>query len=195
MNGADAQTLDALQRSVAQLAGSTCADCPRLLCGHDAVFSIALGFKDRPRCLACLARGLGRAADELLDELRAYIRARDCYRTAWEQTSERERVDSEHPACIALALSAPAPETTSANATAPAAAHEPAGDWDAGALACGDLVLALRGRLRALPPGAVLRVIARDPAAPADLPAWCRLTGNRLVGGQHPEYLIQRKGD
>jgi tRNA 2-thiouridine synthesizing protein A len=60
-------------------------------------------------------------------------------------------------------------------------------------LACGELVLTLRVRLRDMPAGAVLRVIASDPAAPEDLPAWCRLTGHRLLAAEHPEYLIQRK--
>lgn len=192
MNLSDEQALDGLRRDVERLAGSTCADCPRRLCGHDAVFSVALGFKDRPRCLACLARGLGRAAVELRDELRLYVRSRDCYRTAWEEASAREGVDAERPACVWE--TPPVSGTPRTAATVPTVAAEPAAVWDAGAMACGDLVLALRGRLLALTPGAVLRVIARDPAAPADLPAWCRLTGHRLVAERHPEYLIQRKG-
>ena len=52
--------------------------------------------------------------------------------------------------------------------------------WDAGALGCGELVLELRNRLRALP-GGILKVVATDPGAPADIPAWCRLTGNELL--------------
>lgn len=51
--------------------------------------------------------------------------------------------------------------------------------WDAGQLGCGELVLELRGRLQAMP-GKVLRVIALDPGAPEDIPAWCRLTGHAL---------------
>jgi tRNA 2-thiouridine synthesizing protein A len=66
-------------------------------------------------------------------------------------------------------------------------------EWDAGDLGCGELVLTLRGRLQALAPGQVLRLIARDPGAPADIPAWCRLTGHLLVLARHPVYLIRRK--
>jgi tRNA 2-thiouridine synthesizing protein A len=40
-----------------------------------------------------------------------------------------------------------------------------------------------------------MKLTARDPGAPADIPAWCRMTGNPLVGGQPPVYLIQRKED
>lgn len=53
-------------------------------------------------------------------------------------------------------------------------------EWDAGDLACGDLVLELRRRVRAAP-GQVFKLIARDPGAPADLPAWCGMTGHQLL--------------
>ena len=53
-------------------------------------------------------------------------------------------------------------------------------EWDAGDLGCGELVLELRTRLSAMRPGQVLRLIARDPGAPQDLPAWCRMTGHTL---------------
>ena len=65
--------------------------------------------------------------------------------------------------------------------------------WDAGDLGCGDLVLQLRFRMEALSPGAVLRLVALDPGAPVDLPAWCRLTGHALLAADHPVYLIRRK--
>lgn len=65
--------------------------------------------------------------------------------------------------------------------------------WDAGALACGELVLELKMRMDRLRPGQVLKLIALDPGAPADLPAWCRLTGHSLVSQAHPMYWIRRK--
>ena len=66
-------------------------------------------------------------------------------------------------------------------------------EWDAGDMGCGDLVLELRARVEVLGPGRVLRLTARDPGAPADIPAWCRMTGHALVSAQHPIYLIRRK--
>ncbi|HKW95041.1 MAG TPA: sulfurtransferase TusA family protein [Methylomirabilota bacterium] len=65
--------------------------------------------------------------------------------------------------------------------------------WDAGDMGCGDLVLELRRRIESLRPGQVLALVARDPGAPADIPAWCRMTGHALVAEQHPTYLIRRK--
>jgi tRNA 2-thiouridine synthesizing protein A len=74
-----------------------------------------------------------------------------------------------------------------------ASSPPPSAAWDAGDLGCGELVLELRMRLGAMRPGQVLRLIARDPGAPADLPAWCRMTGHALVSAEHPVYLIRRK--
>lgn len=69
-------------------------------------------------------------------------------------------------------------------------------DWDAADLGCGDLVLRLRFRLKAMRPGQVIRVRALDPGARVDLPAWCRLTGETLVhvDPQARLYYIRREG-
>ena len=66
-------------------------------------------------------------------------------------------------------------------------------EWDAGDLGCGELVLELRMRMTALGAGKILRLVALDPGAPADIPAWCRMTGHALVDAEPPVYLIQRK--
>ena len=66
--------------------------------------------------------------------------------------------------------------------------------WDAGDLACGPMLLALKGRLERLAPGAVIRVVTRDSGAPIDVPAWCRLTGHILRSAAHPVYEVERKG-
>jgi tRNA 2-thiouridine synthesizing protein A len=66
--------------------------------------------------------------------------------------------------------------------------------WHAGDLGCGPLVLQLRQRLRAMP-GGVLLVTATDPGAPLDLPAWCGMTGNRLLAHDRAShsYWIESK--
>ncbi len=71
--------------------------------------------------------------------------------------------------------------------------HEADDRWDAGDMGCGELVMQLRRRLAAMAPGSLFELVAQDPGAPEDLPAWCRLTGHGLVASKHPLYLIQRR--
>lgn len=52
---------------------------------------------------------------------------------------------------------------------------------DASGLICPLPVLRARKALRDVPPGGVLTLIATDPAALADVPAFCDATGNTLV--------------
>jgi tRNA 2-thiouridine synthesizing protein A len=68
-------------------------------------------------------------------------------------------------------------------------------EYDAGDLACGELLIELRRRILALRPGEVLAVRATDPAAPLDIPAWCFTTGHALVEDRPPRYKIRRKED
>ena len=65
--------------------------------------------------------------------------------------------------------------------------------WDAGDMGCGGLIFELRRRVDALNPGDRLELVARDPGAQSDVPAWCRMTGHRIVEANHPVYVIERK--
>jgi tRNA 2-thiouridine synthesizing protein A len=67
--------------------------------------------------------------------------------------------------------------------------------WDAGETGCGQLIFELYRRMNELKPGEKLEVIARDPGAPVDMPAWCRMTGHTLISCEHPVYFIERKAD
>ena len=73
------------------------------------------------------------------------------------------------------------------------AGSPPVARWDAGDMGCGELIVKLAGRLRALPPGAVLELVSSDPGSPEDLPSWCRLTGHTLVAAEHPHYRIRKR--
>src|SRR5439155_16388376 len=53
-------------------------------------------------------------------------------------------------------------------------------------------VIALARRLPELPVGAVLRVLADDPAAGVDIPAWCRMRGQEYVGEVPDGYEVRR---
>ena len=63
--------------------------------------------------------------------------------------------------------------------------------WDAGDLACGPMLLALKSRLERLALGQVFEPVTRDEVAPVDVPAWCWLTGHRLVHAAHPHYHLE----
>ena len=70
---------------------------------------------------------------------------------------------------------------------------KPDKEWDAGDLGCGELVLELGRKLKELQGGQVLKLVARDLGAFEDLPAWCKLTGHKLLKSAHPEYWIEKK--
>lgn len=65
--------------------------------------------------------------------------------------------------------------------------------FDAGDMGCGELVLELKFRMKELPAGALMHLIASDPGAPVDLPAWCKMTGHNMVQAEHPNYLIKKR--
>jgi tRNA 2-thiouridine synthesizing protein A len=57
-------------------------------------------------------------------------------------------------------------------------------------------VIALARQLPQVPVGTVLRVLADDPAAAVDIPAWCRMRGQEFVGTAEtegvPAYRVRR---
>lgn len=171
-------------RELARLAGHVCSDCMKELSARHGVFSIVLGFKNAPRCLPCLSRQLGRVETELGEQLVAHIHRRECYLKAWRVAEAR---DSARPTDCESNV----PETRPKQLENHSATSS---EWDAGDLGCGELVMGLRLRLNGMAPGAILKLRATDPAAPEDLPAWCRMSGHTLVTIQHPTYFIQRKG-
>ena len=69
--------------------------------------------------------------------------------------------------------------------------------YDASGLLCPLPVLRANRIMRDLAPGQTLKVLATDPAAEADFPAYCRQTGHALVGtardGDTLVFLIRKK--
>ncbi|MBF8189270.1 sulfurtransferase TusA family protein [Nonomuraea sp. K274] len=66
---------------------------------------------------------------------------------------------------------------------------------DGGDKLCVQLLIELRAHVHAAGPGAVIHLIATDPAAPVDLPAWCHLTGHTYLGpvpgAERPTYALR----
>ncbi len=65
--------------------------------------------------------------------------------------------------------------------------------WDAGDPGCGVLIVGLKREIGKIRPGELLQVTALDAGAPADLPAWCRITGHKMVEANHPTYVLRKK--
>ena len=53
-------------------------------------------------------------------------------------------------------------------------------------------VIELARRIADVEIGSVLRVLADDPAAAVDIPAWCRLRGQEFVGAVDEGYDVRR---
>jgi len=66
-------------------------------------------------------------------------------------------------------------------------------EFDGGDETCGRVIVNLHLYIRDQKPGRKILVISRDPGAPVELPAWCRMTRNNLLAQQHPYYLIVLK--
>ena len=175
--------------------GAPCTGCDRALLGQEIVLSTFLGLGAGSRCIDCLAAGIGRTPADFLRQALANLRRLDCYSAAWLHSDRRLRRDGDFP----HPRLASAPDLLDGDGEPAAepeiqsgAAPECAGRFDAGEMACGDLVLELRSRLSRLARGEILLVRASDPGAAEDLPAWCRVTGHALVHRAPPEYWIQR---
>ncbi|MBM3999026.1 MAG: hypothetical protein FJ297_05690 [Planctomycetes bacterium] len=160
-----------------------------------------MGLGDKPRCLDCLAAGLGKSTNPFRDHLNAHFRQRHCYAEVWRRENQREGFASDSlPGCLWSAADPERADDASESSDGRVAVSDEPGvavfadeTWDAGDIACGDLVLGLRHRMSALTPRARLMLVARDPGATEDIPAWCRMTGHALLAQHHPHYWIQRK--
>jgi tRNA 2-thiouridine synthesizing protein A len=62
-----------------------------------------------------------------------------------------------------------------------------------GELGCGELVYELRLQFERAGPGDLVRIVTDDPAAHTELPAWCQMTGHRLLESDAPFYVIQAR--
>jgi tRNA 2-thiouridine synthesizing protein A len=191
----DMQTV-ALVNDLLRMLGSVCKECAAVLCGHELLMNVVTGYRNSPRCLSCLSRQLGRGREEVRDQLYQYILHRECRRAAWLWASQQEGTAA-LPACLWSSIEVEkeshqeAAKPGSSDWSGPNQASD--AEWNAGNMACGELVLELRLRLQAMNSGQILKLTATDDGAPEDLPAWCRLTGHKLVSFNQPEYWIQRK--
>ena len=195
--------LEALLRNIKSSKGRPCDECGGSICGHEALMSLTMGFKDAPRCWSCLAAAMGYEREALRDHIFAYIAHRSCHYQGWQWASREEGFEpGQLPRCLWPAASTgnTDQEWKLSNSVLnempiPGVDSNYDAEWDADNIGCGDLVLELRNRINTLKPGQIFKLRALDSGAPEDLPAWCRMTGHTLIGSQHPIYLIKRKSN
>jgi tRNA 2-thiouridine synthesizing protein A len=70
-------------------------------------------------------------------------------------------------------------------------------ELDCRGLVCPAPIIELARRIKEIEAGALLAVVADDAAARADVPAWCRMTGQGYVGEETaddgvPRYVVRR---
>jgi tRNA 2-thiouridine synthesizing protein A len=200
--------------------GARCTGCPARLIGHDAVLGMLLGYADRALCTSCLANAHGRERLAFLEQAQRNVRRLDCYRAGWRHADERLAAEGPWPeALVPARLRMPVDDDERLTADVDRDASDALGEvgtpkarsaasteteleralesssrvqhWDAGDRGCGELALELKLRIRRLEPGTRLLLRTTDLGAPADLPAWCRLTGNVLVAAAPPRFLIE----
>jgi tRNA 2-thiouridine synthesizing protein A len=63
---------------------------------------------------------------------------------------------------------------------------------DCRGLLCPLPVIKLARLIPDVPVGDTITVLADDPAAATDIPAWCRMRSQRLVSAEGDRYVIQR---
>ena len=71
-------------------------------------------------------------------------------------------------------------------------------ELDCRGMLCPLPVIELGKRIGEVPVGGLVRVVATDPAARTDVPAWCRMRGQEYVGEQEaasdgtPAFVVRR---
>jgi tRNA 2-thiouridine synthesizing protein A len=177
------------------LRGRCCKRCESELCHHETLFSLSMGFKNTPLCCACLADEFEREPVQMRDELWSFVLHRPCHRAGWAWANREEGYDpGALPGCL-WPYPVNGQRFHEVETLEETSKSDESDVWDAGSMACGELVLELRMRLRQMKPHQVLRITAADPGAREDIPAWCRMTGHALLRGEHPQYWIERKED
>ena len=70
--------------------------------------------------------------------------------------------------------------------------NEPALTLDCRGMACPRPIIELARRIADVEIGATVELLSDDPAASADLVAWCRMRGQQLVDTMPPRFVIAR---
>lgn len=89
MSDDSAQDAASLIRQMEQCRGMHCSGCGRVVSFHEVLMCIAIGFRNQPLCLPCLAGTLEQDPARLRDQLMDYIRQRECFSEAWNWANQQ----------------------------------------------------------------------------------------------------------
>ena len=64
---------------------------------------------------------------------------------------------------------------------------------DCRGMKCPQPIIEVARHIREVNVGAVMQLLADDPAAGPDLAAWCRMRGQTLVDSDPPRFLVRRE--
>jgi tRNA 2-thiouridine synthesizing protein A len=64
---------------------------------------------------------------------------------------------------------------------------------DCRGMKCPRPIIEVSRRIREVRVGALLELLADDPAAGPDLAAWCRMRGQTLVTSEPPRFIVRRE--
>lgn len=134
------------------------------------------------------------AVEPLADRIGVRYRLRLRDEDGWRVVEQQAYCDvvADRIARLDLVCSGFRPEEVVAGA-APDGVVEPDALLDAPGESCATLTPLVRARMRELTSGQVLELRTDDPAAPASLAAWCRLTGNELVASRGQRFYLRKK--
>ena len=63
---------------------------------------------------------------------------------------------------------------------------------DCTGLRCPQPIIEIARRIPSVPVGALIELLADDPATTPDLAAWCRMRGQALVTSAAPRFVVRR---
>jgi len=64
---------------------------------------------------------------------------------------------------------------------------------DCRGMKCPQPIIEVARHIREVQVGAILQLLADDPAAGPDLAAWCRMRGQTLIDSDPPRFLVRRE--
>jgi len=70
--------------------------------------------------------------------------------------------------------------------------NEAALTLDCRGMRCPRPIIEIGRRIEEVGVGGLVHLLADDPAAGADIAAWCRMRGHELVGAEPPRFAVRR---